>query len=824
MNSSPESYGSGAASRDGSESPKSWQDRLWSLFVRTVPWIMYPLNKFAKYFGTVLFLAIVGLILGNAFGASLGVDNLFQDSQHLIDRAVTDGVLVLRNSPSLLTSLGLLYLCYLVILFSRSSWHRAAQDAQAQRHGFWREVWRVVPWTLAVYAAGMAIWLFIGREVQRPCDADLILADCGRSLRDNPRVAWGLGFEIVRLIIGGLLGLALIFATQWLIWDLGGRLVRWKTGLDRDIQARTGVVPNLIEKGKTMSWLQRIAAYLEVPKVWEYLLAVLLVGGPVLAVFLLSRIVPALAVFAALGTGYIAVRILLDMPLFIRFLVAATVAVLLSVPHDAFKLQFDGIPTGAGKSHYVTPLDLNLVDAGIGKNTGNRINPVTCQTNETRFEPVDPLGSLIAWRDHQRKLFGHEKPKLVLVATSGGAYRSAYWTAMIMERLARQSGTGEPLEGFTAAVRLITGASGGMIGAAYFTVLSEPHRQAPLGGSFWPDTAEYAKTFARDLPVYTSPHTKISEQINQDIWQAQIHDAKGGGGNLYTTRYPVPRDSLSPVVQHMLQVDLPSILWPSAVDLDRGKVLERQWRRLNIPFNALRVGEQEGWRPSIIFSPALVETGQPLVISNLDLTFLPRFDRREAMSFFNMFPCSHGSFNLATAARMNATFPLISPAVSLPTVPERRVVDAGFYDNYGVSLAAAYLGDPEVNAWIKENTSGVIVLQLRAFPLGTAAPRHCLAPSPETDGGLLEGFEWITSPIEAVFSARGSTMVFRNEQELRNIQRLYPEGFVDTVIFTNSSPVSMNWILPEDEAKAMRACLDEQWNDNLSRLKALWYR
>ena len=89
----------------------------------------------------------------------------------------------------------------------------------------------------------------------------------------------------------------------------------------------------------------------------------------------------------------------------------------------------------------------------------------------------------------------------------------------------------------------------------------------------------------------------------------------------------------------------------------------------------------------------VVETGQPLVISNLDLTFLPRFDRREAMSFFNMCPCSHGSFNLANAARMNATFPLISPAVSLPTVPERRVVDAGFYDNYGVSLAAAYLGD-----------------------------------------------------------------------------------------------------------------------------------
>ena len=29
------------------------------------------------------------------------------------------------------------------------------------------------------------------------------------------------------------------------------------------------------------------------------------------------------------------------------------------------------------------------------------------------------------------------------------------------------------------------------------------------------------------------------------------------------------------------------------------------------------------------------------------------------------------------------------PAVDLPTIPTRRVVDAGFYDNYGVATAAA---------------------------------------------------------------------------------------------------------------------------------------
>ena len=39
---------------------------------------------------------------------------------------------------------------------------------------------------------------------------------------------------------------------------------------------------------------------------------------------------------------------------------------------------------------------------------------------------------------------------------------------------------------------------------------------------------------------------------------------------------------------------------------------------------------------------------------------------------------------------MNASFPYISPAVSLPVDPPRRVVDAAYYDNYGVNLAAAW--------------------------------------------------------------------------------------------------------------------------------------
>ena len=87
---------------------------------------------------------------------------------------------------------------------------------------------------------------------------------------------------------------------------------------------------------------------------------------------------------------------------------------------------------------------------------------------------------------------------------------------------------------------------------------------------------------------------------------------------------------------------------------------------------------------------------------------------RSAVEFFRIFPEARPTFSLQTAVRMSATFPFASPAVSLPTDPPRRVVDAGYYDNYGVDLATSWI---YVNQdWIRKNTSGVALIQIRAYP------------------------------------------------------------------------------------------------------------
>jgi hypothetical protein len=97
----------------------------------------------------------------------------------------------------------------------------------------------------------------------------------------------------------------------------------------------------------------------------------------------------------------------------------------------------------------------------------------------------------------------------------------------------------------------------------------------------------------------------------------------------------------------------------------------------------------------------MVEDGRRLLIGNVDLSEVTSNrvrwigdDRlsvasRSAVHVEELFPGALATLPLATAARLSASFPYVSSAVVLPTSPRRRVVDAGYYDNYGLSLACS---------------------------------------------------------------------------------------------------------------------------------------
>jgi hypothetical protein len=354
------------------------------------------------------------------------------------------------------------------------------------------------------------------------------------------------------------------------------------------------------------------------------------------------------------------------------------------------------------------------------------------------------------------------KPKLVVVAVSGGALRSGLWVAIVLDRLE------QCIPDFGRHVRIITGASGGMVGAGYYLL----HRRQP--------NVRPTASAEGDGSYVPSP------------WVLDI-----------------PRDSLDPVARFIALRDPLLAFLPRVFADDRGIRLEDAWKDLRIPFRDLAGEERAGRIPSMVLSPMMIEAGRRLLISNLDLGPLVGSVGSElaadgahgtvrpyslsALEFYRMFPEATG-FRLATGVRMNASFPYVSPAVNLPTDPPRRVFDAGAYDNYGIQVAASWI---HKNAeWLRDNTSGVVLVQIRDAlsadsRLGVADPPTRLLDR------FFRGFRFFTSAPEAAESARTAAAMFRNDEDVAALSERFRQAgkgsdFFTTVVFENSAQVTFD--------------------------------
>jgi len=161
---------------------------------------------------------------------------------------------------------------------------------------------------------------------------------------------------------------------------------------------------------------------------------------------------------------------------------------------------------------------------------------------------------------------------------------------------------------------------------------------------------------------------------------------------------------------------------------------------------------------------------------------------------------------------MNATFPYASPAVSLPTAPPRRVVDAGYYDNYGVDLAAVWAYDNQ--EFIRNETSGVALIQIRAYPSELDTQRGL---EPQGDGTpnvanqvigwLKTSVQGLTSPLEGGLNARAWSMRFHNAAMVRILDDTFNNGesrLFETFVFENFADFAMNWFISDQDIAQMR--------------------
>ncbi|TMI95465.1 MAG: hypothetical protein E6H06_06710 [Bacteroidetes bacterium] len=279
------------------------------------------------------------------------------------------------------------------------------------------------------------------------------------------------------------------------------------------------------------------------------------------------------------------------------------------------------------------------------------------------------------WKKNQNE----EKPLMVMINTSGGGNRSAAFTMNALQKL--DSATHGELMKKTC---LITGASGGMLSAAYFREL---YLQKQKGNNINLRDRKYVDAISGDLlnPMFSSF---------------------------------VARDLIAPAQKFKVG--------PYTYVKDRGyafemKLSENTGGLLNKHLRDYKRDEYSANIPLIFFNSVVSRDGKKMIISTQpirfmmqgrqDTTHMPEMDP-DAIDFTSFFS-KQDPYNLSilTALRMNATFPIVLPNVWLPSQPIIDVMDAGLRDNYGQETALRFLEN--FDDWIKENTRGVLIIQLR---------------------------------------------------------------------------------------------------------------
>jgi len=266
------------------------------------------------------------------------------------------------------------------------------------------------------------------------------------------------------------------------------------------------------------------------------------------------------------------------------------------------------------------------------------------------------LPMLVNWR---KKFPEEQKPRIVFLCASGGGKRAALWTLTALQT-ADSLSHGLLMEKSV----LITGASGGLIGASYFRELKLREKRGE-----------------NSRPYSDSHRQRIStDNLNPLIFSLLANDFFVGftkfeyNGNYYYR--------------------------------DRGYTFEEQLnqitdRTMDKPITDYDSVEMQGIIPTMILAPTIVNDGRKLYIASRPVSFMNydilswpdyHLSKYAGIDFLTLFREQNGhKLRFLSALRMSATFPYITPNTTLPTEPPITIMDAGISDNFGLSDAMRFV-------------------------------------------------------------------------------------------------------------------------------------
>jgi Patatin-like phospholipase len=320
---------------------------------------------------------------------------------------------------------------------------------------------------------------------------------------------------------------------------------------------------------------------------------------------------------------------------------------------------------------------LSYDDKSIRPNYDKQSLQAICAAEKINADRKNMMAILNKWKAKQTQ----EKPMMVFINVSGGGLRSAAFTMNALQQTDSITGGNLMKNCF-----LISGASGGMLAAAYYREL-------------------YA--------------TKIK---NESI-------------NIYDKKYSnnISKDLLNPVFTSLMARDIFAPVQKFSVGnnkyiKDRGYAFEKKLSEnseglLDKQLKNIQTAEANAHVPLMIFDAVIKADARKMMISTQPISFMMKSFAAQndttispdAVDFAALFAQQNPmDLRLLTALRMNATFPYVLPNVWLPSNPVIDVMDAGLRDNFGQETTLRFIDN--FKEWIKENTSGVLIIQITDRP------------------------------------------------------------------------------------------------------------
>lgn len=368
---------------------------------------------------------------------------------------------------------------------------------------------------------------------------------------------------------------------------------------------------------------------------------------------------------------------------------------------------------------------------------------------------------------------------IIVVAANGGGIQAGAWAAVVLSELQRRCG-----DDFGRMVRVVSSVSGGSVGAMYF------------------------------VNAYEGGNPPAGERLDLIVRQAEA-------------------SSLDEVAWGLAFPDMLRAVTSFGGKWDRGSALEYSFRHedraskpgderggVNVPLSAWAGEVAAGRRPGNIFNATVSDTGQRIPLSTVALPPGSIGERTRARLYAGL---DGRDIAVATAARLSAAFPYVSPAARADLGSwggeQPHLVDGGYYDNYGITSLVEWL-DHELSK-PGSDIGRVLFVEIRGAP----SVDFEAEPASQKNQEKSAGYDFATqrgwfyqffAPLSTLLNVRDTGQLSNNRVQLRLLidkwrgdsgGRAVP---ITNVVFEcNLSETPTSWHLNREDKARLRT----SWRD-----------